>query len=235
MTGCREVCGWPAGPDSVSWMSHTRPVLHPAVAWSNLLSAAMPANIDLIRRTLCSSSWIADRVALYGTGRGGSTGGSRFSLSWGPELGLACWPVAPQMLTLRSVTIMLSQHSLTLAVTACIGGLTCHLEDACAQCIHCFTCHVVNMELLTVCVCWCVCCQVLVTRSASASSSVRAPTVVTASSAATEQTGMHTWPKAIRWGSRQLQCRTATTAGTCTTLPACTTPQAAVATLWLQL
>jgi hypothetical protein len=29
----------------------------------------MPANINLIRRTLCSNSWIAERVALYGTGR----------------------------------------------------------------------------------------------------------------------------------------------------------------------
>jgi hypothetical protein len=33
-----------------------------------LLPAAMPANIALIRRTLCSNSWIAERVALYGTG-----------------------------------------------------------------------------------------------------------------------------------------------------------------------
>lgn len=32
------------------------------------VGAAMPANIALIRRTLCASPWLAERIALYDTG-----------------------------------------------------------------------------------------------------------------------------------------------------------------------
>lgn len=36
--------------------------------WCCCCVAAMPANIALIRRSLCASPWLSDHIALYGTG-----------------------------------------------------------------------------------------------------------------------------------------------------------------------